>query len=610
MTSYEETLWTNVREAIAFHKKHYVDEVSEFLPALRGKDKNWARWMGREANDAMTLNLCFSVLRSYVPMIYTQHPRVYVYASEPGFAVNEKIQGAFSAWLAQNLLDKYQKRLKMKQSEKLALFSSLIIGLGYTFNGWCFEAGAINPNEVKDNPFYRFVSGLDIIPDPHGLEFEDKRFIVRVLTMDKEQAANLKYRNLDMVEDQDYKDFNFCNSPFLTNRKGPVFFEVWDKPSKKVYVWSSTSVDGREPIKHKEYSWNTEAGFPATPLILNPMIDSYYPKALFEDILPLQRFASQILNLIVYHGKRALPKIISLKGALDAAARNKLNSGETLANVEVDLQAFKSLGINDVSKAVGTLPTSELSPSLFGAMQFVLNWVQQYAGVMDQKVMGSQEKSATEASIIDGYLKSRIGDYQNIVEDFIIDNRMKLLFNLKNNQVAKKWISAHILEIPEYFLKQPTFMEQVKQEGNRAFVKWNGDSLSNLYDLEVGFGSTLPMNDEFRMKKALQIHNVVGNDPFVNKTRERLWMLRELGFEQPENMFESPQPSAPVPPFKLNIGAKFEDLSDSVAKAILEAQGITVALPTEAPMATPIDQAQVNELNQTGVNTPPNVQEV
>jgi hypothetical protein len=422
----------------------------------------------------------------------------------------------------------------MKQTDKMVILGGLLHGIAYGMSGWVTQTGNINPIVVKDQPLHRFVSGFDLIPDPDGVEFEDKSFVVRRFGKRYDQMKRLgfKFEGEDKInkleDDNSYRPDDKNKQPKL-----PKFYEVHDKNTEKVYLFTDNN---KEVVGLDKRDWDIRNGFLFTPLIFNPMIDNFYPMSLVDVIKAMQKYITLMMSFGVAHTKRAIPKHVGFTEYMDQATKRSLMSGEVMDFVQ--LKRKRSDDNTPAESVIGTLKIPGLPADYYNMLKIVDDYINKISGVSNAARAGqADQETATGMAIVDNYLRSRMQDYKGIVDDYIVETRRKMLKQIKENASTDRYLRFNKKEIfGEYFYtdENSEFRQNAKAKGDYVFIPWNKENISDDYDLTLGVGAGLPQNEEFTYKKALNNMNMMANNPRVDQTKNLLHFLREINVPNPE----------------------------------------------------------------------------
>lgn len=612
---YLKNLWQKVRAAEAYHEI-FVKKAKASTRILRGHTDFLPEKF--DEKDIVNPNLGFSTVRNYVPALLPPFTKIYVKPNTPTWGKDEK-NNLYSAILMESCINDYYKRLKMQKTNKQCILSGLIHGIGYLWDAWVFETSPVDPTIVKDQPMHKFISGIDIIPDPDGLEFEDKSFVVRTFAKRGWQMKKLGFHN---IEDDSKEQIQYLSSGKPGDYNMPdahKYYEIYDKNTNRIYTMSDTQSGGQETL-HAYQDYDFKHGFPFTPMIFNPMIDNYYPLSLLQIFESVQKMMTLMATWGSYHVKRAIPKIAYLEKYIDASAKKKLASGEDMAGVPIKIPDSLNKGDVDIRKIIVNLNAPGL-PSDFGSLWGLFRSIgNELSGIHEQARGGTAtEKTATEANLLDSYLRARYTDYRSIVDEAIIESSEKTIRLIRENANTDQWLRFNRRDFEsQYFFNSPNFQknENLKEMGDMYFIKWNKDDISAQYDLEVGMGPGAPANEELEFKKALHKLNIARGHPLINQKNAIVEFYRDLKHPHPESMVIPPSPPQKDQP-KVALSVKLEDLEGDLNDLQTSILGEAGLLPKQQPMPggpsgpgapgmTPgADVALGNELQRPGLEFPP-----
>lgn len=609
-------LFDRVKNAEEYHKQNFVKKVEANSELLRGN----TGYMPKDFEyDIINPNLIFSTIRNYVPSLYPKEIKIFAKPRAPEWG-EPKRDNAYSAFVAQNVLDYYQYELNMKKTDKMAILGSLIHGVSYVMDAWNAQKGNVNPTIIKDQPMHRFVSGLDLIPDPDGLEFEDKSFVVRVYGKRYDQMSRMGFSGFGDKEFSSLDDDNSYSQNSYDNKTRqpilPKFYEIWDKNTEKVYTMTE---EGQKVNGLDVKDWDIADGFPFTPLILNPMIDNFYPISLIDVIKEMQKYLTLMISFGVAHTKKAIPKQMAFKEYMDRATLNALKSGKDMDLIP--LTRKRQDDNTSVQNVIASMDVPRLPADYYNMMNIVRDFINTISGVSESARGGIEKQdTATGAAIIDNYLRSRIGDYKDIVDDFIIESRRKMLKQIKRNASSDKYLRFNKMDLyQEYFYNKQEFQQNpnVKVMGNYVFIPWNNEEISNEYDLTIGVGAGLPANEEFTYKKALNNYNLMANDPSFDRVKVRLHLLNQLGIPDAQSWITPPPPpSGPDQKINISLTLRSEDLPPEELQQILTSSGLIKDQQLPAPgqqggnKVGPVDVGLQRELGIPGLQQPPSMPEI
>lgn len=614
-------LWEKVKKAEEYHERHYKKQALRSTKLLRG-DISFVP--DKMKNDSNSPNLFFSTIRNYLPALYLKNPEIYIKPRGPEWGSAPR-DNYLASIILQNVVNYYQDILKMKQTDKLVILSSLIGGVGYAYSGW--DARKKNGKIYRDRPLHKFINGVDLYVDPAVVEFDDAEYVVRVFGASDFYMANKGYRNIK-------KNQEIHSEDGMGRLELPKYYEIISKEYEKSVILSEDEAKNGQFNGERNYNL-LECGFPITPLILNPSIDKYYPQSLGSVLESSQKVITLLSTFGIHHVKRAIPKIAAKVKALSPKARRALLNGDDQALVEIMSNGeTKEKNIDDIIKPIDQ---AGLTADFYNMINMSRDFMNILSGVHEEARGGGQQgtKTATEANILESFLRARMDDYRDIVRDYVKESREKTIQQIRKNADRDQYFTLNKMDVESIAIKAaPEFAEKIKEKGPHFFVSWNKKDITDQYDIQVGVGSTLPLNRESEYKKALQNYSMMANDPFLEPVKVRKQFLDTIGVPDVENWvkpMQPPQQEPPEDPLKISLSIDFEDLGDveklsPAQNMALQKAGIIPKPPPPQPPIQPggpqappggglqplqgINQNAVNESFVPGTQLPANMPEI
>jgi hypothetical protein len=571
-------LWEKVKKAEEYHEKHYKKQAIRSTKLLRGDLSFVPEKMKSDSNSP---NLFFSTIRNYLPALYLKNPEIYIKPRGPEWGDTLR-DNYLASIILQNVINYYQDVLKMKQTDKLVILSSLIGGVGYAYSGW--EASKKNGKIYRDRPLHKFVNGVDLYVDPAIVEFDDAEYVVRVFGASDFYMAQKGYKNIK-------KNQNTYTEDRMGRIELPKYYEIISKEYEKAVVLSQSEAKEGQFNGERDYDLE-KCGFPITPLILNPSIDKYYPQSLGSVLESSQKVITLLSTFGIHHVKRAIPKIAAKVKYLSPKARRALLNGDDQALVEI--VANGETKDKDIDSIIRPIAQAGLTSDFYNMLNMSRDFMNILSGVHEEARGGGLQatKTATEANILESFLRARMDDYRDIVRDYVKESREKIIQQIRKNSKKDQYLTFNKMDIEAIAISAaPEFAEKIKEKGPHFFVSWNQKDITDKYDIQIGVGSTLPLNKESEYKKALQNYSMMANDPFLEPVKVRKQFLNNIGVPDVENWvkpMQPPQQEPPEDPLKISLSINFEDLNNvedlSPAQNLaLQKAGIIPKPPPQAP---------------------------
>lgn len=544
-------LWEKIKIAEQYHEKHYKKKAIRSMKLLRGDDSFIPAKMRA---DSLGPNMMFSTIRNYLPALYLKNPEIYIKPRGPEWGTPPK-DNFVSSIVLQSVVNYYQDILKMKQTDKLIILSSLIGGAGYAYTGWNARKKS-NGGVYTDKPLHKFINGNDLYIDPQVVEFDDAEYIVRVFGASDGYMSKKGYNNIK-------RDFEKVTEDAVGRLEQPKYYEIISKEFEKIIILSCDDNNREIGQYNGERSFDVDCGFPITPLVLNPSIDICYPQSLGEILESAQKVISLLTTFGIHHVKRAIPKIAAKTKHLSPKARRALMNNE--ADALIEIVSNGETNTKSISDIVAPIAQAGLTADFYNMLNVSRDMMNILSGVHEEARGGGQSgnKTATEANILESFLRARMDDYRDIVRDYVKESREKFIQQIRKHADTDQYLTFNKMDMESLVLKAaPEFAKRIKEKGPHFFVSWNKKDITDQYDIKVGVGATLPLNKESEYKKALQNFSMMANDPFYEPMKVRMKFLNDIGVPDPENWIRPPRPPAPEDPLKISMSIKLEELDD------------------------------------------------
>lgn len=495
-------------------------------------------------------NIIHSNFAAIIPQIYAKNPEIAVTPTEAA-GDNEPWVPQFCKTLQAVLNRKFIKEGRLKKRAKSAIRSAMTTSIGWTKVLWQKDVRTdpLIQNRIGDaqDNLQRIQMLLEEIQegDESRCELEAKQaeveqqlsalqqqaelsavsgiVIDRILTEDMfilddtifdtdqyEQASAIAHR-VWMTEDK-YKEQFGKDAPEKATRYGAdkkedssnneekvrlvAVFEIWDKDSNTVY----TQCNGAEEFARDPYvPLIGKRFYPFFALYFNPVDGRIEPLSDVELLIELQDEYNTTRTNFAEHRKENLPVRVYRKGG--DLTDNDINA---LAN----RQANQWVGIegnpdNPIEKDIAVLPNPPIDPNTYDVSP-ILRDAEMVLGAGDaSKGTINKAKTATEAEIMAQGLQSRVGERQDVSEDWIAD-MANYAAELCLQEMSKEQVIA---------IAGP----------DSVWPMMNKDQIFRLVSIEIRAGSAGRPN---KAKEREQWGQML---PQIQKSVEQIMQLREAG---------------------------------------------------------------------------------
>lgn len=144
-----------------------------------------------------------------------------------------------------------------------------------------------------------------------------------------------------------------------------------------------------------------------------------------------------------------------------------------------------------------------------------------------------------------------------------------------------------LLALIQMFATDQDYVRAAGPDGLPALQAWDKNAIAGDFSLSLAPDSSQRVDAASEKKRAVDIFQMLGNDPAIDQVELRKWLIRKLGMDA--KLVKPPQPKAPEKP-NVSISLKGEDLAPMLPQylnvtTLLAALGIGVQPPQ--PMQMP-----------------------
>ncbi|MGI0134996.1 MAG: hypothetical protein ACREBW_08585 [Candidatus Micrarchaeaceae archaeon] len=500
--------------------------------------KTWRSWYRGEWGPGVSPNnVFFQMIRTLLPRIYFRNPSVSINPELPG------PEALLMARLLEQLDNKLFRILRLKEQVKRIVFNGVMFGTGIGELGFGSQfaptpdVGSTEPAEKDQHgrPVRLEYNDLVQADMPWFLSNHPGRVVIPVGSQDIHTArwyASRITRSLyDLQDDPRFRntallktgssDFRLTN-PNQTIPEPVDVYTIRDKRTGKVFVISRQGDGGAKSILYYEDdAFLSDGSFPAFPLVMNQDDENFWGIPDAQILTPLQIEANDTRSLIMKHKRSSLVKIIYEDGAIDPDELTKLDDRNVRAALKAKninaLKEFQPGGIPPALLEGEQLTTAEVEKTLgLGVNQF------------GEYAPGSSDRSATEAAIVNQATQIRIDERRDAVADMLTAVTGKM-----HQVIFTEWHGEHVVDI-------------LGLEGARIWVSFSGDMLkSGRYQVNIDPDTSLPETKMLREQKAVQIFQLLKNDPMINQLTLRQMLMGAFYGPQYQHLVQPPQPQVP-----------------------------------------------------------------
>lgn len=513
-----------IRKAIEYRKKC----------AFETKWDMWRKfYRGEFTYGVLPVNVFFKMVRTLVPRVYFRNPSVSIGAAKPGdehYAL---------AQILERIDNKLIVRMKVKQAIKAMTQNAFMFGTGIGKIGYGAEftptpdfLDAEAPTGGKHD--FRVEFNDLVVPNmPWFMSTHPGQFLVPVGCTDMHSArwvAHWIQRHVDDVKDdprlKGARDINVSRSYWREinrsdrpSEEGMVdLVEIRDKKTGKVFVIAP--YHNSKILYFEDDEMMEEGHFPYLDLVFNKD-DTFFwgvPDAQILD--PQQRELNENRTAMMKHRRQSLVKILTKRMAMTPDEAAKL-SDETVAPV-VYLEDGASMA------DVHVLESANIPQGLITMDAMVERDVQEILGLganqFGEYAPGSADRSATEANIVNMATQIRMDERRDAVADLLVD-----LMEQVHTVIFNRWTGEQVIDL-------------VGPGGFPIWVKFRPEELKHSgYNVSVDPDSTLPETKQVKEAKAIQVYQLLLQNPLIDKHQLTSYLLRQMHGAEFDSMLAGPE---------------------------------------------------------------------
>lgn len=531
------------------HDKEVKDQLEKRRKYYRGQQ--WNNSSAEAYNDKTVDNMVFSNIKTIMPAINFNNPRIYAKAKKKPYKTDNGVFDTLAAAVGFEILMDYDYRhLEIKKQVDKCLLDALlgpwgIMQLGYTVETEKVDMGEDDKEEddnvprgtknkkkknedkkqevneliKSESPFVLRFSPADFRVDPECKDhfLRDAKWIAFKWTKPLDKVkSDPKFENTRLLEangkaETDYDKFVQKTDNTLLESADfdrVVGWDIWDKESNRLY----TVVDNHDKFL-RDTPWPLELdSFPIEILYFNENPDELYPVSDVDIYMKAQDELNRIRSMQLTHIRNiSNRKYLSRENSFSEEEKRKLRHGPDGTIVDCK---------TDPTTALFPLKDATISQDLYIVGKNLKEDIREVSGIPQfEKGMAQKFDTATEPALMAQNLSVRRAERMAILEDFIIRIVGKLA---RIRQQTLDTISVPLS--PEQFDTAqgavPDKLEQIIGRNNAMMLQpWlnvEKEDIAGDYEFTVALGSTQPVNSERRKADAVTLYNLMKDNPYVN----------------------------------------------------------------------------------------------
>lgn len=531
------------------------DKIERFRRYYRG-----IQWGKEETlySDKTVDNMVFSNIRTIMPAINLQNPKIFVAARKKPHRTKGGIFDTLSASAIYELLINYHwGELEIKRQTDKCLLDALlgpwgIMWMGYTAKTEKIQDGEeIEVNEIikEDSAFAVRLSPMDFrmdaeAKDSHGEDagWVARRWIKPLSDVKKDprfkNTGNLK-ANTKAKTDFTSSDGLEVSSPSKSDKfQGSDDFdrvegwEIWDRKNGKLI----TLVESHDKLLQED-KWPLELdGFPCEILYFNENPDEQFPLADTEIYIPAQDELNRMRSCQLAH----IRNVSQRKYIGNETKFDNISDEECKLTNGADGTVVWANG--DPTNAMVPMKDANISQDLYITLNSMKNNIRETQGV-GQFEQGVAQKfdTATEPALIAQGLTIRRSERIALLEDFILHIARKLGKILQQTlEPGDIPLNQEQFQFAQQFA--PKKLEKIAGEGTEVLLPWLNFSKEDIkgdYNFNIDVGSTAPINQEQRKQDLITLHQLLAGNPFIEQEESTRRTLEVFGEKDTDRLMKS-----------------------------------------------------------------------
>ena len=510
-------------------------------------------------NDRTVDNMVFSNIKTIMPSINFNNPRIYAQAKKKPYRVADGLFDTIAAGaLYEILLNYYYKELEIKRQVDKALLDALIGPWGIIQIGYTLETEKVQDDKLLevnelikgDSCFVVRRSPLDFRVDPEAKEshlYDANWVAFRWVKSLEDVKENPSYKNTKELKSNVKAETNFhkpTGGGLKTSDNESLKdasdwervegWDIWDKRSHKL-ITVVTSHD--KPLQYIDWPLDYDGGFPVEILYFNENPDELFPISDVDIYMAAQDELNRLRSLHLDHVRRiSQSKYITRENAFTSEELYKLKHGPSGTIAE------SKMAVND---AIAPLRDAGTSQDVYMAIRMLKEDIRE-GGRVSQFEKGIAQKfdTATEPNLIAQAIGIQREERSAILGDFI-KHVVRKLGKVLQQTMGEKEINLSTEQFEQAQQYAPGKLEKiVGPDGMQAIMPWltmSKEDIQGEYEFDIEIGSLQPVNKEIRKRDAIELYNLLAQNPYVDPYEGTKEVLEAFERKDTERLLKDPQ---------------------------------------------------------------------
>ncbi len=500
--------FTKINKARNVRKGH----EPRWKEAIRQYEGNYyANQTTRVHLDYVDVNIFKSNVQTFQAATFYQNPKVFAKPANK-FALEATRVGP----VVEAELDYWIRELKFKDQIRRCQLDWIIISHTWMKTGYFGlisekeqakdEGGVEQETELNiegGQPFIKRVSPFRMLIDPAALTYEEATWVAEEVYFSHDEAMRRWPVLKDVVGLQSFMPDKIPSPSSLEKDRWDekerkesfimliqVFYQKWDKKKKIYEDWVMLLADGHDEFLSDEKKDLSVEGFPYEFLAWDERIDSFYPQSAYDAVEDLLHEYNKLRTMELNHMKRFGRKYEMRKGIISTEQRELLRQGEDGLILEFD--SVDQVNIRPIEDAPLDTQHYINIRQIEKEIRVVLGLDENITSGTQKGVTATQTERAAQGTTI------RLGVRRDMIGSFVTGAISKLWQILQGHHDAED------------------FVEVVGPEGAKILQGINPSQIEGEYKIEMGVNSTAPPDKRQDIKDAMDLYNLLRQDPKVD----------------------------------------------------------------------------------------------
>lgn len=279
------------------------------------------------------------------------------------------------------------------------------------------------------------------------------------------------------------------------NKDKVQFVELWENHdfyTRKVYVTAT----GSQAFHRRKPDALQLDGLPFVGMSFIPRARNFWVPS---DAFQLRQCQAELDDISLQAS--AQRRVSILKGIVDADALEEEDLARLLSPEMAAVVRVKANGrsLKEIFQTIGG--GNAMNAVLYQDAEYVRRNARELVGFSRNQVGEFQgaRTTATEVETVGKASDNRMGRRQNIIRRLYLD-----IFRKINQTIFAFW-------------RRPMVIKVIGESGAESWVRFTGDMLAGDYALSLEFSSEIVQTQNDRGREALQLYQMIGQDPSVNR---------------------------------------------------------------------------------------------